>query len=113
VEAGKMPIKTPLEIELEIESIGQKKSEMNFGVMFVLALLAGVYVGFGGALATLVSHDLSQYVGVGFAKIIAGAVFSIGLILVILGGAELFTGNNLLVMPLFSKKIKFRRVARN
>jgi formate/nitrite transporter len=108
-----LPIKTPLEIELEIESIGQKKSELNFAVMFVLALLAGVYVGFGGALATLVSHDLAPYVGVGFAKIIAGAVFSIGLILVILGGAELFTGNNLLVMPLFSGKVKFKRVARN
>lgn len=42
-----MPIKTPLEIELEIESIGQKKSELNFAVVFVLALLAGVYIGFG------------------------------------------------------------------
>lgn len=108
-----MPIKSPLEIEMEIESIGKKKSELSFWNMLVLALLAGVYIGFGSALATLASHDLAQYVGVGLAKLIAGAAFSVGLVLVLLGGAELFTGNNLLVMPLFSQRIKFSRVSRN
>ena len=108
-----LPINKPLEIELELEQIGKTKAELNFASMFVLAVLAGVYIGFGGALATLVSHDLAAYVGVGFSKIIAGAVFSIGLILVILGGAELFTGNNLLVIPIFTKKVTFKQVARN
>ena len=108
-----MPIKKPLEIEMELETIGKTKAELNFASMFVLAVLAGVYIGFGGALATLVSHDLATYVGVGFSKIVAGAVFSIGLVLVILGGAELFTGNNLLIIPIFTKKITFKQVARN
>ncbi|GAI23136.1 unnamed protein product [marine sediment metagenome] len=53
-----MPIKTPLEIEMEIESIGKKKSELSILNMLILAVLAGVYIGFGSALATLVSHDL-------------------------------------------------------
>ena len=108
-----MPIKKPLEIEMELETIGKTKAELNFASVFVLAVLAGVYIGFGGALATLVSHDLATYVGVGFSKIVAGAVFSIGLVLVILGGAELFTGNNLLIIPIFTKKITFKQVARN
>ncbi len=51
--------------------------------------------------------------GVGLAKLITGAAFSVGLVLVLIGGAELFTGNNLLVMPLFSQRIKFSRVFRN
>lgn len=106
-------IKNPSEIELELESIGLKKSNLSFSSMFTLAILAGVYIGFGGALSTMVSHDLAERVGVGFSKLISGAVFSIGLMLVLLGGAELFTGNNLLVIPLFSHKIKFKRLLRN
>ena len=106
-------IKKPIEIEMELETIGRKKSELSFSSMFVLAILAGAYIGFGGALATLVSHDLSQYVGVGLSKLVAGIVFSIGLILILLGGAELFTGNNLLVVPVFSHRIKISKVLRN
>ena len=106
-------IKTPPEIEYELESIGEKKVNLSFASMFVLAILAGVYIGFGGALSTIVTHDLANYIGVGFAKLIGGIVFSIGLILVILGGAELFTGNNLLVIPLFSHRIKLSKILRN
>ena len=106
-------VKTPPEIELELETIGERKSNLSFSSMFVLAILAGVYIGFGCALSTIVTHDLAQHVGLGFAKLVGGVVFSIGLILIILGGAELFTGNNLLVIPLFSHKIGIWKVLRN
>ncbi|NPD89963.1 MAG: formate/nitrite transporter family protein [Asgard group archaeon] len=106
-------VKAPPEIELELETIGTTKSNLSFSSMFVLAILAGVYIGFGGALSTIATHDLAQYVGIGCAKLIGGVVFSIGLILVLLGGAELFTGNNLLVIPLFSHKIRISKVLRN
>jgi formate/nitrite transporter len=106
-------IKTPPEIEYELETIGEKKTNLSFASMFVLAILAGVYVGFGGALSTIVTHDLAGYIGIGFAKLIGGIVFSIGLILVILGGAELFTGNSLLVIPLFSHRIRLRKIIGN
>ena len=70
-------MKNPSEIEIELESIGLKKSELSFSSMFTLAILAGVYIGFGGALSTMVSHDLAERVGVGFSKLISGAVFQL------------------------------------
>ncbi|MBY9001243.1 MAG: formate/nitrite transporter family protein [Candidatus Heimdallarchaeota archaeon] len=63
------------------------------------------YIGFGGALSIIVTHDMSPIFGIGFTKLIAGIVFSIGLMLVVLGGAELFTGNNLLIIPCMDRKI--------
>lgn len=66
--------------------------------MFVLAMLAGVYIGFGAQLSTAVKVGLAATVGTGFSAFLGGAVFSVGLMLVVIGGAELFTGNNLIAM---------------
>jgi len=76
-------------------------------------MLAGAYIGFGGQLYSLVTSDLSQSVGFGLAKFIGGLSFSVGLVLVVLSGAELFTGNCLIAMAALSHRIAWKRVVRN
>ena len=81
--------------------------------MIVLGLLAGFYVAIGGILAVVVSNGAAPAIGSGPSRFLSGSVFSLGLILVILGGAELFTGNNLMVIGLFSKRISLRSMLYN
>lgn len=76
----------------------------------ILGFLAGAYIAFGAILATMVSHDLAKFVGVGFAKFLAGGVFSVGLMLVVIAGAELFTGNNLMIMSALDKQITYKKL---
>ncbi|MDD3853918.1 MAG: formate/nitrite transporter family protein [Syntrophomonadaceae bacterium] len=78
--------------------IGKAKSSLSIGKLIVLGILAGAYIGFGANLATVVGHDIPKYMGNGFGQLLFGSVFSVGLMLVVIGGAELFTGNNMFMM---------------
>lgn len=88
----------PAEIANAAANAGQGKGKLPFAKMFILGILAGVYIGFGANLATMVGHDLPKYLGNGFGQFMFGATFSVGLMLVVIGGAELFTGNNMFLM---------------
>jgi len=92
------------------EEIGVKKATGSWWRVFILGMLAGVFIGFGGELSTMVTCDLAKYTGVGFAKFMAGTTFSVGLILVVMAGAELFTGNNLMIMSSLDKKVSWGRL---
>lgn len=85
----------PPEIAGVAAGISEKKKALSFGKLLILGILAGVYIGFGANLATVVGNDVAKYLGNGFGQFIFGAVFSTGLMLVVIGGAELFTGNNM------------------
>ncbi|MCD6472465.1 formate/nitrite transporter family protein [Candidatus Aerophobetes bacterium] len=101
--------KTPAMVgESLIEKIGIKKVTAPWWQSFILGILAGVYIGFGAELATMITHDMAKYLGVGFAKFMGGSVFSVGLMLVVIAGAELFTGNNLLSMCALGKRISLK-----
>jgi len=103
--------RTPATIAANLSSsICVKKVNASVFRKTVLGILAGVYIGFGAALATLIGHDLAKYMGLGFAKFVTGAVFSVGLMLVVIAGAELFTGNNLMLMSVLDKKASFRKM---
>ncbi|MFH1778093.1 MAG: formate/nitrite transporter family protein [Candidatus Omnitrophota bacterium] len=103
--------RTPANIADNLSSsICVKKVNTSVFRKTVLGILAGVYIGFGAALATLIGHDLAKYVGLGFAKFITGAVFSVGLMLVVIAGAELFTGNNLMLMSVLDKKAPLKKM---
>lgn len=104
---------TPKEIAARIESVCVSKSTNDPGRVFVLSLLAGAFIAFGAALFTLVTHDASVTVNQGLMRLVGGLSFCLGLILVIVAGAELFTGNNLLVMAYMDKKITFVQLMRN
>ena len=86
-------------------SVGVKKATSPWLTVIVLGILAGAYIGFGAMLSTMVTFDLAAKVGLGLSKLVAGAAFSVGLMLVVIAGAELFTGNNLMVSSVASGKI--------
>ena len=89
------------------ENICVKKTTNNWFKLLVLGILAGAYIGFGGELSNMVGHDAAQFVGAGLAAFIKGAVFSVGLMLVVIAGAELFTGNTMITMSVLDGKSKF------
>lgn len=77
----------------------------------VLAVLAGAFIAFGGMFYTLVITDSG--LGFGPQRLLGGIAFSLGLILVVIAGAELFTGNNLIVMAWADNKISTYQLMRN
>jgi formate/nitrite transporter len=93
--------------ETVAKSVGVKKATSPWLSVVVLGILAGAYIGFGGLLSTTVTFDMAKYFGIGFTKFLGGSVFSVGLMLVVIAGAELFTGNNLMVTSTLSKEISF------
>ena len=95
----------------QAEEAGINKANRGFSKTFVLAILAGAFIAFGAIFATTVTAD--QTLSLSFTKLIGGVAFSLGLILVIIGGAELFTGNNLIVMAWANKQIRTSQVLRN
>jgi len=101
----------PQEMAERMEDIGVKKANMDFWSMFMLAALAGAFIGLGAELCTLATTDSG--LGFGPNKLLGGFVFSLGLILVVIAGAELFTGNNLIVMAWAAGKLTLGQVMRN
>jgi formate/nitrite transporter len=101
----------PDQMAVRVEQAGITKSNRDFITTFTLSMMAGVFIGLGAAFFTFVIHDST--LSVGLTKLIGGFVFSLGLILVIITGAELFTGNNLIVMAFVSRKITMGQLLRN
>lgn len=94
-----------------MEDVGVKKAHLGFWSMFALAVLAGAFIGLGAEFSTLAVTDSG--LGFGLNKVFGGLVFSLGLILVVIAGAELFTGNNLIIMAWVSGKLTLGQVMRN
>ena len=96
--------------ETVAQKVGVGKTTSPWFSVLVLGILAGAYIGFGGMLATTVTFDMAAHLGIGFTKFMSGAVFSLGLMLVIIAGAELFTGNNLMISSVMAREITFGRM---
>ncbi len=94
--------------ETVAQTVGVTKVKSPWLSVLILGILAGAYIGFGGLLSTSVTFDMALHLGVGFTKFMAGAVFSVGLMLVVIAGAELFTGNNLMITSTLAREINFR-----
>jgi formate transporter len=88
----------PPAMAAKAEQIGVKKAGMAAMPMFLLAILAGAFIALGAGFMTTAVAGTTGIVPYGVVRVLGGAVFSLGLILVVVGGAELFTGNNLIVM---------------
>jgi len=105
--------KTPQTIaETVAQNIGVKKATTPWYTIFVLGILAGAYIGFGGLLSTIVTFDMAAKFGLGFTSFLRGAVFSVGLMLVVIAGAELFTGNNLMISSVMEKEITWWKMTK-
>jgi formate/nitrite transporter len=103
----------PPEMAARAEEAGVRKAAMGAPATFILALLAGAFIALGAAFSTTVAAGTSGALPYGVTRLLAGLAFSLGLILVVVGGAELFTGNNLLVMAWASGKVTTGRLLRN
>jgi formate/nitrite transporter len=108
-----MNYKSPAEIAKSACVVARAKSNWSIEQMLFLGILAGAYIAFGGFLYTVVTQDAARYVGTGISKFLGGAVFSVGLMMVIIGGAELFTGNCLMPLGTLAGCQPFSGVARN
>lgn len=101
----------PAEMAARVEGAGVAKANLPALETLALALLAGAFVSLGAALYTLVMTAMP--LGFGLGRWIGGFAFSLGLVMVLVGGAELFTGNNLIVMAWASRKVTGRQLLRN
>jgi formate transporter len=102
---------TPPEMARRVETVGVSKANLDSATMFALAVLAGAFIALGANVATIAfTHN---GLGYGVSRLLGGLVFSLGLILVIVGGAELFTGNNLIVMAWASGLVPTSRLLKN
>ncbi len=101
----------PAEIAALIETAGVAKAALPLHRMATLAMLAGAFIGFGAAFWCMAMAGADP--GFGPHRVLGGAVFALGLILVIVGGAELFTGNALMVMAVVDRRITLGALLRN
>lgn len=102
----------PPQMARKAETIGANKVLLDFQSLMVLAILGGAFIGLGAMFATTVLAGAEDFLPFGFSRLIAGIVFCLGLILVVVGGAELFTGNMLMVMALAARKISTGQMLR-
>ena len=101
----------PREIARLVSLVGVAKARTDALTVFVLAMLAGAFISLGALLFTVVVTD--PRLGFGMTRALGGLGFCLGLILIVVAGAELFTGNNLLAMAWASRLIRTREMLRN
>jgi len=102
---------SPRQIAEQVQAVGVVKARLPLLAMFMLGVCAGGFIGLGGLYSMLVFSDPSLPFAA--SRLLGGAAFSLGLVLVVIAGAELFTGNNLLVMAWADGKITTWEVVRN
>jgi len=102
----------PPEMAARAEDVGVGKARLDAISLFALGVLAGAFISLGAIFATTVSAGAAE-LPFGIVRLLAGLAFSLGLILVIIGGAELFTGNTLIVMAWASGKVSSALLLRN
>ena len=103
---------TPGEVANVTINAGIKKASLDTWSCIWLGILAGIFIGLGGAGNILVSQTLGN-IDTGLARLAGAAVFPVGLMLVVICGAELFTGNNLMTLAVMNKKIKLKQLFKN
>jgi len=101
---------TSKEIAKAFDNISVNKAKNSSSNLIILGMLAGVFIAFAGFASQMISHTIDNP---GLAKFASGAVFPVGLMLVVIAGAELFTGNNLMIIGVMDKKISFTELFRN
>jgi len=103
----------PPQMAAKAEDVGVAKGRLALLPLLMLAVLAGAFIAMGAVFSTVAITGAGDALPWGVTRVLAGVTFSLGLILVIVAGAELFTGNNLLVMALVSRKLSPAMLLRN
>ena len=102
---------SPVEIARHVEQAGLAKARTGVVPTLALAVMAGAFIGLGGALAGTIGTGAE--LGIGPTRLLMGLGLTMALFMVVVTGAELFTGNNLMLMGLFSRRVSLRSLARN
>lgn len=102
----------PVEIAQKAEALGVQKTRMDTLGLMALAILAGAFIALGAMFATTVLAGADGVIPFGVSRLLSGVVFCLGLILVVVGGAELFTGNTLMVMAWAAGKVRMIEILR-
>jgi len=110
-EPKALDVVPPARIALLVEQVGIKKASLPVLQTFTLAVLAGAFIAFGAMFYTVVVTG--SEIGFGPTRLLGGVAFSLGLILVVIGGAELFTGNSLIVMAWAEGRVEGSALLRN
>jgi formate/nitrite transporter len=103
----------PPEIAKRAEEVGARKCRLPFWPLLTLAVLAGAFIALGAIFSTTVSAGTAGALPFGIARLFAGVAFCLGLVLVVVAGAELFTGNTLISMAWASGRVSACQVLRN
>jgi formate transporter FocA len=103
----------PADMAKKAENIGVTKANLGPFRMFALAVLAGAFIAMGAVFSTTVTTGAAGVLAYGVTRILGGLAFCLGLILVVVAGAELFTGNNLIVMAWAGRKVSTVKLLRN
>ncbi len=103
----------PPEMAERAEATGVTKAGLSAATTFLLALLAGAFIALGAVFATTVTAGAEGHLPFGVSRLLGGLAFCLGLVLVVVAGAELFTGNNLIVMAWASRRIGTASLLRN
>lgn len=103
-------INTPREIVDSNMDGAVQKANLGLSKMIAMGILAGMFIGVGGAASNTAAHSVAN---VGLARVLSGCIFPVGLLMIVLVGAELFTGNCLMIMATMDKRIRVRLLLRN
>ena len=107
-------MQTPTETLTTLQTVAVAKATAKLRKLFIMGFMAGAFIAFAAVASTIASMNLLAHPETfGLGKLISGAVFTAGLIMVVLGGAELFTGNSLMLTGLLAHKITPRQLLRN
>ena len=101
---------SPAEVVDANIAAGKVKANLSLPKMILLGILAGFFIAIGGEASSLASHNIAN---VGLARTITGAVFPVGLMMIVLVGGELFTGNTMIVMAVMQKEATWLQYSRN
>src|SRR5512136_1943400 len=102
----------PAEMAVKAAETGVTKTKLDLLRMFLLAILAGAFIAMGAIFATTVSTGASA-LPFGVTRLLAGITFTLGLILVVVSGSELFTGNSLIIIAFANRRITLAKLLRN
>lgn len=103
---------TPGDIAALAEDVGVKKAAQDTATLFGLAVLGGAFVALGGLFASVTIAGAAEHLPYGLTRLLMGVTFSLGLILVVIAGAQLFTSDTLMVMAWASGRLRTRRMVR-
>lgn len=103
----------PPAVATKAEIVAVQKTHLDALSIFLLAILAGAYIALGAMFSTAAVTGAGPVLGYGLTRLLGGLAFCLGLILVVVGGAELFTGNNLLIIPVAGRRLLIRHLAQN